>query len=837
MMQQVFISYHRENRTSAERVRDALRSWGYATWYDLDNCPPDSYFLKVIQEGLEASQIAVGILTRSSLNSRDTLDQWTYALGWNIRLILLGFEAVELPDWLTGVSLVDCTTDEGTGLNQLRQILNQSETIPTPPTAAPHQPRRQPAEEPVSYHPPRLKDDVPFKRRRRIAIGLLIVILLIAIFSTFLDDKTLSVIAIVVALIPAIYALMPESPALEDTPRAGQPIDNNRAVMLYKVYQSWIEGVLKPNLPAGEIDLELSLQPNAVLRHVDYGDYRLPPSSRSIDRIFADMHGELIILGEPGSGKTILMLQLAHLLLGRAQQDHSQPIPLIFNLASWSKDQKPLVDWLADELRLRYDITDKWLVEGWINGRIALFLDGLDEIAPASDFMPGTESAALDEAAVKLRSACIDAINHFRGDHPQSDLVVCSRIRDYAALQHKLNLNAAILLADLTERQISSYLEGDHHQGIRDMLKSEPEAAELAHKPLLLSIMKISYAGIPYQGSPHYQLQLSDSDIDNRYYHLLRVYVDQRLLIVNCHRYIDNQTFKSLSWLGWQMLRRKKSLFYVEELQPDWAINSQRYRKNVRIGVGLTIGLTMGLTSFFNTNLNESLVGSLIVGLIVGLSFGVLFMLIIGPFRGLGDIQFSEQIFWVFPTKWEFLGWLIMGISIGAVFSVPINRIDIGLVAGLIGGITVGIVSGLSQKHNTDIRISPNSRLKRSLGNGTAIGLIIGLLVGVPISLVLTIDYGLVAGLIIGLVAGLGFGIHAVIQHIGLQLALSSEQVIPRWRYDKFLDYAAEIGLLRKVGGGYIFRHRLLMDYFAQEYEKQRQAGKPSLQAQLPAEE
>ncbi len=35
------------------------------------------------------------------------------------------------------------------------------------------------------------------------------------------------------------------------------------------------------------------------------------------------------------------------------------------------------------------------------------------------------------------------------------------------------------------------------------------------------------------------------------------------------------------------------------------------------------------------------------------------------------------------------------------------------------------------------------------------------------------------------------------------------------WNYARFLDYAAERILLRKVGGGYIFIHRLLMEYFA----------------------
>jgi len=34
------------------------------------------------------------------------------------------------------------------------------------------------------------------------------------------------------------------------------------------------------------------------------------------------------------------------------------------------------------------------------------------------------------------------------------------------------------------------------------------------------------------------------------------------------------------------------------------------------------------------------------------------------------------------------------------------------------------------------------------------------------------------------------------------------------------LDYAAERILLRKVGGGYIFTHRMLMEYFAARYDE-----------------
>ena len=47
-----------------------------------------------------------------------------------------------------------------------------------------------------------------------------------------------------------------------------------------------------------------------------------------------------------------------------------------------------------------------------------------------------------------------------------------------------------------------------------------------------------------------------------------------------------------------------------------------------------------------------------------------------------------------------------------------------------------------------------------------------------------------------------------------LRFILWRNGYIPR-NYADFLDYAAERIFLRKVGGGYIFIHRMLMEYFA----------------------
>src|SRR5205085_1486602 len=102
----------------------------------------------------------------------------------------------------------------------------------------------------------------------------------------------------------------------------------------------------------------------AVLRHKDYGDYALPPNANIID-VFNDLNRELLILGAPGAGKTVLLLQLAKALIEQARQDSSKSIPVVFNLSSWAAERKPLRDWLVDELRQKYQVPKK-VASTWV---------------------------------------------------------------------------------------------------------------------------------------------------------------------------------------------------------------------------------------------------------------------------------------------------------------------------------------------------------------------------------------------------------------------------------------------------------------------------------------
>ena len=65
-----------------------------------------------------------------------------------------------------------------------------------------------------------------------------------------------------------------------------------------------------------------------------------------------------------------------------------------------------------------------------------------------------------------------------------------------------------------------------------------------------------------------------------------------------------------------------------------------------------------------------------------------------------------------------------------------------------------------------------------------------------------------------GLVAFVWFGGADFLRHYCLRIVLLVTRQLP-WRIAKLCDQMADLILLQKIGGGYIFRNHLLRDYFA----------------------
>jgi hypothetical protein len=77
----------------------------------------------------------------------------------------------------------------------------------------------------------------------------------------------------------------------------------------------------------------------------------------------------------------------------------------------------------------------------------------------------------------------------------------------------------------------------------------------------------------------------------------------------------------------------------------------------------------------------------------------------------------------------------------------------------------------------------------------------------------------ILVGIVLGVGFGLGYGGLDLAYHFILRAFLARRRELP-FRAARFLDGAAQQIFLRKVGGGYIFIHRLVLEYFARDAEK-----------------
>lgn len=285
---------------------------------------------------------------------------------------------------------------------------------------------------------------------------------------------------------------------------------HQRKVLLNKVKNFWIEGVLEKSLHTNAlIELGLEERSSAVAHPLSYPE-EMPdvpkqalPEGTSATEVFNQL-GEgrtLLILGEPGSGKTITLLKLAKDLVARTQEDLSQPLPIIFNLSSWAKKRQSIEEWLVQELQRNYQVPKTWS-KPWVkNQDLLLLLDGLDEVK------------------AEHRDACVEAINQFMQAHGQTEIVVCTRIKDYEALSARLKLQGAICIQSLTLEQIDQYLNGAGHQleAVKNLLRMDKTVQEMAKTPLMLSIMTLALQNTSLE-------ELPKADPDTYRYQLLDVY-------------------------------------------------------------------------------------------------------------------------------------------------------------------------------------------------------------------------------------------------------------------------------------------------------------------------
>ncbi|MEL6320699.1 MAG: NACHT domain-containing protein, partial [Cyanobacteria bacterium J06626_14] len=274
-----------------------------------------------------------------------------------------------------------------------------------------------------------------------------------------------------------------------------------------KAFLEWVESVDGPGLKKlQEIFEMIGIAPS------QSADKSIDDEVNSADTSTYDLlkreniSGRLLILGEPGAGKTNELLALAKTLLQEAQQSSDAPIPVIFELSEWSvgKGQQPLEDWLGEQLEEKYNVPHR-VSTRWIKqGQLFPLLDGLDELRRV-DVDQSTSSEELDRERQAKQIQCIRTINTFLDVHPSTSLMVCCRRKEYEALEtlgeSLKRLNGAIYLQALDDRQIKQYLQSSNRESLWDALNQQPNLRALARSPLFLLMLVVAYQGQPIQGT------------------------------------------------------------------------------------------------------------------------------------------------------------------------------------------------------------------------------------------------------------------------------------------------------------------------------------------------
>jgi hypothetical protein len=549
--------------------------------------------------------------------------------------------------------------------------------------------------------------------------------------------------------------------------------------------------------------------------------------------------GRLVVLGEPGSGKTMLLVRLVTDLLSKSSRIDGAPVPVLLPLASWNPIKQDLHDWLADQLILYYPTLAEPVrpdnghlsrARALIDGQLLLLiLDGLDEISPA------------------LRRTALSRIN--TALRAEEQIVLSSRTKDYelavdesAGVGIKLRGSAVVMLRDLDPADVRIYLERDAggpesmarwHQILAALTPASPEytappVGQALRTPLMVSLARAIYNPRPgehltslpnpaelcdtnrFPDRADVERHLFDGFIPAAYRHSPRPAQKCSWKLSQAERYLTflaNYLERDLGGsadIAWWTLARRVG---EPTRTLSWSSAALKSYLAFLMPVMLTVGLAFGLV--FTPE----------VGLSGGLASGLVFVLALGLESEEADLTIAEAPGKVLARDRS--TFLAVGFVVGPVIGLIVDII-VGLVVGPAHkgtGPGIGLVTGIPVGSAACLVFALVFRPLVGLSFGLVIGIadwivswLLGELIGGLTELLIS---GLVIGAVVGLLCGslmTSWGSFTV-----ARCRLAMRRRLP-WRFMRFLADAHQRGALRQVGAVYQFRHARLRQRLATRY-------------------
>jgi hypothetical protein len=572
----------------------------------------------------------------------------------------------------------------------------------------------------------------------------------------------------------------------------------------------------------------------------------------------------MVVLGDPGSGKSVIAQALTIMLLGgglgipaedAVRPEWSKAVPVLLPLATWDPSV-PLRDWAAVQMARSYtwlgeqiqsrDGTARTLAGSLLDqSRVLMILDGLDEIAADNRL---AAFAKLSEAARQNQA-----------------LIITCRTREYAQIvndaRHPMPRTPVIRLHPLPPDAVRQYL-----------LRAPGQVAQLADKvtaapdgPLAIALrspLALWLVTTVYQDGDKDPTELARyPSPDKILEHLLDGLVtaaysspagdlpaiDDPVAVETARR----RLIKVADYLGPKLERQNIDWWALPEYVPRWFTGSI-----VGTLVGCILGVAVGVAAA--TRFSDH----------AGVRLGITFAVVTGILSGITSVRPQEDprtvdlhFHWDY---WRFVGCLSVGVAVGVAAGFADARHG-GLVAGLVTAAVVGpvcaipcvkaftLAPGITAGVTAAIALGLSSGLSAGNGNPLLSGLLAGLVFAVSAwvfvglfqparkkfvvtprllldrdrngSLTVAVTAGIAFGVVYGVALGPFFGMVALVA-----LFVSVAVTVSMWAVFNvsrvwlalagmvplnimgFFHEAYCRGVLRQVGGSYQFRHTQLKE-------------------------
>jgi len=123
----IFISYSRKDSEYMSEFSKSLRNAGANLWSD-KQIVPGGLWDNSIETALTSCDVIIVLISKASVNSNNVMDEVSFALEENKKVIPVLLEQCDLPFRLRRIQFIDLTKNKENGMNLLKSTLNLTTT-------------------------------------------------------------------------------------------------------------------------------------------------------------------------------------------------------------------------------------------------------------------------------------------------------------------------------------------------------------------------------------------------------------------------------------------------------------------------------------------------------------------------------------------------------------------------------------------------------------------------------------------------------------------------------------------------------------------------------------